>query len=924
MKLSIVIKKLLKPRLPLEWKLFFSLAFAIQFFTFSSFATHNRAGEITFRYLSGDNYEITVTTYTRASSCQADRCEIEINYGDGSPTDTIKRTNGGPCPTTQGCEDNSCNFCGEIFPGNPDIKINIYRIQHGFPGPGIYKISVDDPNRNADVVNVPNSVNTSFYIETYLYISPFGGVNNSPVLDFPPVDVACANLLFEHNPGAHDPDGDSLVFSLLPNRGAGGALIPDYSFPNNVPGCTSSTLTINSSTGLLSWSTPVCCPQGGTSPEEEEFNVAILIEEFRNGSKIGSVLRDMQIEVDCECKNDPPVIFAPSQLCVFAGEIIDTLISATDPNGDNVTLTASGEPLSIANSPAEFIQPTTGDSTVSSIFHWETNCMHVRNNSYNVIFRAEDDNAIVPLVDYHTLGINVIAPRVKNPIAVPEGNNIILTWETSFCNATGYQIYRRIDSSGFNPGNCQTGLPSGTGYSLTETCSNVTGNTYTDNNHGAGLVHGQKYCYVIVACLANGSENVVSEEFCTELINDIPVITNVSVFVTDPLNGKDSIMWAMPKQLDTLNQYHPPYQYKIYRSDGFNPALIFSGQTSSNTKLALTDTFFIDTLPLNTFGKSNTYKIELWSNGSLVGSTTNASSVFLSSAPTDNALNLSWEEHVPWSNSKYFVYKKNPAGTFDFLAGVSVQNYKDTGLVNGEEYCYYVRSFGTYSSPGIIDTILNNSQIHCNRPYDNVPPCRLDSLDIQADCNLFQNTLTWNNPNNKCADDVTGYKIYFTPLFGGEMSLIETINSSVDTSFLNRNLTSIAGCYSVSAIDTNLNESTRSDSVCVDNCPEYELPNIFTPGEDGKNDFFRPFPYKFVESVNMQIYNRWGQLVFETTEPKIMWDGKNFKSKKMCPSGVYYYVCQVHEIHLSGIETKVLKGYFHLLLENGNGGQQNN
>lgn len=890
-------------------------------------ATHNRAGEITYRWISGNKYEITVTTYTRTSSEQADRCTIEINYGDGSSVDTIERTNGLDCDnpsSTAYCPNNcpDCAHCGEVFTSNPDVKKNIYITEHIYSGPGIYIISVDDPNRNSDVVNIPNSVNTSFYLESELIISPFVGINNSPILDFPPIDVACANVLFEHNPGAHDPDGDSLVFSLVANRGGGGSQIPNYSFPNNVPGCASSSLTINPSSGLLSWNSPVCCPMGSTTPLHEEFNIAILIVEYRGGQKIGSVIRDMQIDVECDCPNDPPFIVAADQMCVFAGDTIDTLVVATDPNADVVTLTASGEPLSMSNSPATFFQPAMGDSLVSSVFHWNTNCGHVRNNPYIMSFRAEDDDSHVQLVDYHTLEIKIIAPQIENPVANPVGNNIVLTWDPGLCSATGYQVYRRIDSSGFSVGPCLTGLPAGTGYSLIAGCSSVTGTTFTDNNNGAGLVHGQKYCYVVVACLPGGAENVVSEEFCTELKNDVPIITNVSVFVTDGISGADSVVWAMPKELDTL-QYAPPYQYRIYRSAGFSTLSVLIGSTATNSILALTDTFFVDTFSLNTQGIPNTYKIELFSNNSSVGYTTSASSVFLSSTPTDNVLQLNWEEHVPWANSEYFVFKKNISGTFDLLASTTSHSYSDTGLVNGVEYCYFIQSFGTYSSPGIIDTILNNSQIHCNKPYDNVPPCAPDTLSVQGDCNLFQNTLTWNNPNFSCSDDVIGYKIYYTPIWGGDLTFFERIFSPSDTIFLNGNLMSVAGCYAVTSLDTNLNESPLGDTVCVDNCPEYELPNIFTPGSDGKNDLFHPFPYRFVAKINIQIFNRWGQLVFESSDPDILWDGKHLKSKTMCPAGVYFYVCQVHEIRLTGIETRVLKGYVHLVNENGGGVQPN-
>ena len=64
---------------------------------------------------------------------------------------------------------------------------------------------------------------------------------------------------------------------------------------------------------------------------------------------------------------------------------------------------------------------------------------------------------------------------------------------------------------------------------------------------------------------------------------------------------------------------------------------------------------------------------------------------------------------------------------------------------------------------------------------------------------------------------------------------------------------------------------------------------------------------------DLTIYNRWGNVVFQTTDPAINWDGKNKDTKLMCSDGVYFYVCDVHEIHLTGIETRTLKGFVYLI-----------
>jgi gliding motility-associated-like protein len=70
-----------------------------------------------------------------------------------------------------------------------------------------------------------------------------------------------------------------------------------------------------------------------------------------------------------------------------------------------------------------------------------------------------------------------------------------------------------------------------------------------------------------------------------------------------------------------------------------------------------------------------------------------------------------------------------------------------------------------------------------------------------------------------------------------------------------------------------------------------------------------PFqPYEMVESVNMRIYNRWGNLVFKTNNPDILWDGTNQSNNKKCVDGVYYYACDVKEYTLYGLRTRFLQG----------------
>lgn len=87
-------------------------------------------------------------------------------------------------------------------------------------------------------------------------------------------------------------------------------------------------------------------------------------------------------------------------------------------------------------------------------------------------------------------------------------------------------------------------------------------------------------------------------------------------------------------------------------------------------------------------------------------------------------------------------------------------------------------------------------------------------------------------------------------------------------------------------------------------CPEYiYFPNSFTPNNDGLNDTFKPLTGGVFEKYELQIYNRWGQLVYSTKNKTEGWSGKYkdiFQS-----SGVFVWFCKYK---FFGKEEKFLKG----------------
>jgi hypothetical protein len=185
-----------------------------------------------------------------------------------------------------------------LVPNAPlNTYVNTYQFEHTYTGPGEFKVTYVGAATQGGVVNIASSIKETFFLQSMITVDRLLGPNHSPVFQRPLLDIPIRNQVFMHQSGALDAEGDSLSYKVvLPAASNGqtacgnpnGIQTPGISGLENFLGTVSRTvpagLTLDRKTGLLTWNTP---------GQQGIFNLAILVEEWRDGRLIGTVTRDM-------------------------------------------------------------------------------------------------------------------------------------------------------------------------------------------------------------------------------------------------------------------------------------------------------------------------------------------------------------------------------------------------------------------------------------------------------------------------------------------------------------------------------------------------------------------------------------------------------------------------------------------------------
>lgn len=186
-----------------------------------------------------------------------------------------------------------------------------------------------------------------------------------------------------------------------------------------------------------------------------------------------------------------------------------------------------------------------------------------------------------------------------------------------------------------------------------------------------------------------------------------------------------------------------------------------------------------------------------------------------------------------------------------------------------------------YDTSGDYDIIATGAYSHC--------PLRSDTVHVVV--NAYP-TVTLGSDTSICLD---GEAVELTNTSAEAGVAFHWNTGATSASILARHhgifyctATSAAGC-------------STTDTVMVYKSCYIDVPNVFTPNNDGLNDYFFPRQLlsRAVTSFEMQVFNRWGQLIFETRRADGRgWDGKLNGADQ--PSGVYVYLIKVGFVNNQG------------------------
>jgi gliding motility-associated-like protein len=268
-----------------------------------------------------------------------------------------------------------------------------------------------------------------------------------------------------------------------------------------------------------------------------------------------------------------------------------------------------------------------------------------------------------------------------------------------------------------------------------------------------------------------------------------------------------------------------------------------------------------------------------------------------------------------WSNFNNLPYSlANTPPTINGLLG-------DTLICSGNSSIYTFTNTGNYSFDWGVNggSFINNdstsSSVNINwLPNGNNNYTTLNVVDNTNGCISKTYTLSVSIGNLPTA----GFNLATPPFTVGNPIYVQDAsvnavtyyydlgNGTTSTNANSQTAFSNPGTYTIYQIVTDASGCTDTISKVINIENTFTIGNVFTPNGDGKNDIFS-FNCAGCNDYDLEITNRWGQLMYHGNKGSEFWDGTTGSGEKVS-EGTYFYILKIQY----GSEEKLLKGFIQL------------
>jgi gliding motility-associated-like protein len=868
-------------------------------------------GDIYYDYLGNDNYQFNISVYRDCNSTGAqfdNPLQLAVYNSQGFLVSNV----GVPFPGSTVLPVVFNNPC-VIPPGNICTEVAVYQVVLNLPpAVGGYTISYQRCCRGPNITNLVQPDDTGLTLTCHVPGSDTGANVNSSArfTNYPPL-LLCNNedLIFDHS--ATDPDGDQLQYSLVtPYAGANSfnplpnpAPPPPYApvmwaggFSAANPLGPGATISIDPNTGLLT-----------ASPNMLGlFVVGIKVDEIRNGVVINSTIRDFLFRVfNCQVQLEA-LLPTQDQLPGFVSycQGMDIQFANNSYGGTNY----------------EWDFGVPGINTdVSTLF--EPSYTYPAPGQYQAMLVV---NPGWPCTDTAYIDINV-----NNELEIE------FTSQDSLCI---FDNEFDFVASSTNSGNINYTWDFGpTANQQNSTGQTVNGVSFNSTGFIPVTLNGD-----LSACTATYTDSIyIFPEPVSEIIlpNDIECAGYDIAFDN---NSQNSVIfeWDFGVQgtnTDVSNQESPQYTYP---GPGNYTVTLISGSTpacadTTTADITINEPIIVafnseDSLCVtnNSFnfdgsvsGPPNTvYTWNFGPNGSIQSSNNidEPAVSFNTTGPVTVTLTGTHDGCVETVSHEIYLYSE-PTIDFalqpglqcaPFVAQFVDQSWAETGILYSWDFgdgststeqnpSHLYTGVGNYPVSLTIETTAGCATVLTLTEPDlvNVRPYPEAGFSLSTDyTDICHSAIEF-------TDQSTGGYSYFY-WFDDSTAFSEEQNPAHlylhdGTHYPKQIVTNEWGCKDTAYAQLYIEPYT------------FYAPNTFTPDGDEFNNVFLPHAYLGVEEYNMKIYNRWGNLIWESYDLETGWDGTG-RNGVLVEDGTYIYKIELESCEPIGAE-KIITGHVNVL-----------